>query len=182
MTQNTHNFADAAGRYALSLFEISKEEKVLEQVEQNILFVDSALKKSKDFKKFITNPCLSKIARLKVLEKLGSINNFNNFFTNFLKILVQNNRIFFVEKIVKDFKNILSNFRGELNAKVSMPTQVSSMQIKEIKSMLNTILKKKINLEFKHDPNLISGAKIQIGSVMVDDTAKAKFNKILKNL
>ena len=77
---------------------------------------------------------------------------------------------------------IRDSFRGELNAKVSMPTQVSSMQIKEIKSMLNTILKKKINLEFKHDPNLISGAKIQIGSVMVDDTAKAKFNKILKNL
>ena len=43
LTQNTRNFADAAGRYALSLFEISSEEKVLVQIEQNIKFIDLAL-------------------------------------------------------------------------------------------------------------------------------------------
>ena len=42
--------------------------------------------------------------------------------------------------------------------------------------------KKQVNLNFKHDPSLISGAKLQIGSLMVEDTAKAKFNKILNNL
>ena len=103
-------------------------------------------------------------------------------FVNFLKILVEKNRFFFLEKIVKDFKNILSDFRGELNAIVSMPTKMSDAQIKEIESMLNNVLKKKVNLDFKFDPSLISGAKLQIGSLMVDDTAKAKFNKILNNL
>ena len=83
---------------------------------------------------------------------------------------------------VKYFKDILSDFRGELNAIVSMPTKMSDAQIKEIESMLNNVLKKKVNLDFKFDPSLISGAKLQIGSLMVDDTAKAKFNKILNNL
>ena len=182
MTQNTRNFADAAGRYALSLFEISNEEKVLDQIEQNIKFIDIALNQSNDFKKFVKNPTLKKIDRLKVIEELGKKNNFNNLFVNFLKILVEKNRFFFLEKIVKDFKNILSDFRGELNAIVSMPTKMSDAQIKEIESMLNNVLKKKVNLDFKFDLSLISGAKLQIGSLMVDDTAKAKFNKILNNL
>ena len=69
-----------------------------------------------------------------------------------------------------------------MNAVVTMPTKVSESQIKEIKTMLNDIFKKQVNLNFKHDPSLISGAKFQIGSLMVDDTAKAKFNKILNNL
>ena len=60
LTQNTRNFADAAGRYALSLFEISSEEKVLVQIEQNIKFIDLALNQSDDFKKFVTNPTLKK--------------------------------------------------------------------------------------------------------------------------
>ena len=106
MTQNTHNFADAAGRYALSLFEISNEEKVLDQVEQNIKFIDLALNQSDDFKKFVTNPTLKKTDRANVIEELGKKNNFNNLFVNFLKILVEKNRFFFLEKIVKDFKNI----------------------------------------------------------------------------
>jgi len=182
LTQNTRNFADAAGRYALSLFEISNEEKVLDQIEQNIKFIDLALNQSDDFKKFVTNPTLKKIDRANVIEELGKKKNFNNLFVNFLKILVEKNRFFFLEKIVKDFKNILSDFRGELNAIVSMPTKMSDAQIKEIESMLNNVLKKKVNLDFKFDPSLISGAKLQIGSLMVDDTAKTKFNKILNNL
>ena len=63
-----------------------------------------------------------------------------------------------------------------------MPTKMSENQISEIEKMLNDILKKKVNLNFKLDQSLISGAKLQIGSLMVDDTAKAKFNKILNNL
>ena len=66
MKQNTRNFSDAAGRYALSLFEISKEKKILEEIELNIKFVDQALNKSEDFKKFVTNPTISKNDRLNV--------------------------------------------------------------------------------------------------------------------
>jgi len=182
LTQNTHHSSDAAGRYALSLFEISREENILEDVEKNIKFLNEALINSEDFRKFVTNPTLSKVDRLGVIEELGKKYNFNIFFINFLKILIDKHRIFFLEKIMKYFKDILCDFRNELNAVVTMPTKVSESQIKEIKTMLNDIFKKQVNLNFKHDPSLISGAKFQIGSLMVDDTAKAKFNKILNNL
>ena len=182
MTQNTYHFSDAAGRYALSLFEISREENILEDIEKNINFVDEALIKSEDFRKFVTNPTLSKVDRLGVIEELGKKYNFNIFFINFLKILIDKHRIFFLEKIMKYFKDILCDFRNELNAVVTMPTKVSESQIKEIKTILNDIFKKQVNLNFKYDPSLISGAKFQIGSLMVDDTAKAKFSKILNNL
>ena len=182
MTQNTHHFSDAAGRYALSLFEISREENALEDIEKNIKFLDEALIKSEDFKKFVKNPTLSKVDRLSVIVELGKKNNFNIFLINFLKILIEKQRIFFLEKIIKCFKDILCDFRDELNAVVTMPTNISDSQIREIETMLNNTLKKQVNLNFKHDPSLISGAKLQIGSLMVEDTAKAKFNKILNNL
>ena len=119
---------------------------------------------------------------MSVINELAKKNSFHNLFVNFLKVLVNKNRIFFLEKIVKKFKDVTSDYRGELNAVVSMPTKMSNSQIKEIENMLNETLKKKINLNFKFDPSLISGAKLQIGSLMVDDTAKSKFNKILNNL
>ena len=182
MTNNTHNFSDAAGRYALSLFEISKEKNILKEIELNIKFIDQALNKSEDFKKFVTNPTINKNNRLNVIEELGKKNNFNIFFINFLKILIEKHRFFFLEKIIKYFNDILCDFRGELNATVSIPSKMSEIQIKEIESMLNKVLKKKVNLDFKHDLSLISGAKLQIGSLMIDDTVKSKFNKILNNL
>ena len=53
MKQNTHHFSDAAGRYALSLFEISREENILEDIEKNIKFLDEALMKSEDLKNLL---------------------------------------------------------------------------------------------------------------------------------
>jgi len=182
LINNTHNFSDAAGRYALSLFEISKEKNILKEIELNIKFIDQALNKSEDFKKFVTNPTINKNNRLNVIEELGKKNNFNIFFINFLKILIEKHRFFFLEKIIKYFNDILCDFRGELNATVSMPSKMPEIEIKEIESMLNKVLKKKVNLDFKHDLSLISGAKLQIGSLMIDDTVKSKFNKILNNL
>ena len=107
MTQNTHHFSDAAGRYALSLFEISREENILEDIEKNVKFLDEALMKSEDFKKFVTNPTLSKVDRLGVMEELGKKYNFNIFFINFLKILIEKHRIFFLEKIIKIFQRYI---------------------------------------------------------------------------
>ena len=182
MTQSTQSFSDAAGRYALSLFELSKDEKIVEEIDANVTLIQKAIQSSQDFKNFINNPTLKKDERINVINILGKNYNLNNYFVNFLKILVEKNRIFFLEKILKDFKLILSDFRGEINAIVSMPTKISDAQVKDIEATLNSLLKKKINLDFKLDPSLISGAKLQIGSYMIDDTAKSKFNKILNNL
>jgi F-type H+-transporting ATPase subunit delta len=182
LTQSTQSFADAAGRYALSLFELSKDEKIVEEIDANVTLIQKAIQSSQDFKNFINNPTLKKDERINVINILGKNYSLNNYFVNFLKILVEKNRIFFLEKILKDFKLILSDFRGEINAIVSMPTKISDAQVKDIEATLNSLLKKKINLDFKLDPSLISGAKLQIGSYMIDDTAKSKFNKILNNL
>jgi len=182
LTQSTQSFSDAAGRYALSLFELSKDEKIVEEIDANVTLIQKAIQSSQDFKNFINNPTLKKDERINVINILGKNYNLNNYFVNFLKILVEKNRIFFLEKILKDFKLILSDFRGEINAIVSMPTKISDAQVKDIETTLNSLLKKKINLDFKLDPSLISGAKLQIGSYMIDDTAKSKFNKILNNL
>ncbi|MEK9545509.1 MAG: ATP synthase F1 subunit delta, partial [Pelagibacteraceae bacterium] len=169
MTQSTQSFADAAGRYALSLFELSKDEKIVEEIDANVTLIQKAIQSSEDFKNFINNPTLKKDERINVINILGKNYSLNNYLINFLKILVEKNRIFFLEKILKDFKLILSDFRGEINAIVSMPTKISDAQVKDIEATLNSLLKKKINLDFKLDPSLISGAKLQIGSYMIDD-------------
>ena len=42
--------------------------------------------------------------------------------------------------------------------------------------------KSSLNLEYKHDPDLIAGLIIQIGSIMIDTSVKTKLRKIEKNM
>ena len=101
LTQSTQSFADAAGRYALSLFELSKDEKIVEEIDANVTLIQKAIQSSQDFKNFINNPTLKKDERINVINILGKNYNLNNYFVNFLKILVEKNRIFFLEKILR---------------------------------------------------------------------------------
>ena len=42
--------------------------------------------------------------------------------------------------------------------------------------------KSKLNIDFKHDPELIAGLIIQVGSLMVDTSIKTKLKKLEKNM
>ena len=51
-----------------------------------------------------------------------------------------------------------------------------------IQNELSKDFKTKLNIEYIHDPNLIAGLIIQVGSIMIDTSIKTKLNKIEKSM
>ena len=56
------------------------------------------------------------------------------------------------------------------------------MRKKKIQSDLSKNFKSSLNLDYTHDPDLIAGLIIQIGSVMIDTSVKTKLKKLEKNM
>ena len=52
----------------------------------------------------------------------------------------------------------------------------------KINDELSKDFKSQLNIDYKHDPDLIAGLIIQIGSVMVDTSIKTKLKKLEKNM
>ena len=52
----------------------------------------------------------------------------------------------------------------------------------DIAKKLDDILKKKINISFSVDPSLLVGSILQIGSTMIDTSAKTRLNNFKSNL
>lgn len=137
---------------------------------------------SVDFKKFVVNPTIQKQARLKIIEFLATKLNFNKIFINFLKLINEKGRFFFLEKIIKDFFSILSINKGEVIADLIIANEITEDKKNEIKKELSQLYKKDIKLNFSIDESLISGSILKVGSKMIDNSAKSKFNRILNNI
>ncbi|MGA0790380.1 MAG: ATP synthase F1 subunit delta [Pelagibacteraceae bacterium] len=182
MENQSNSFSDTTGRYAKSIFQFSQEKGILNEVENDFIKINDCFKNSQDFKKFVTNPTVKKTARLKIIENLSQKLNFNIFFTNFLKLINEKGRFFFLERIVKDFFSILSINKGEIIAELIMANEISDEKKEEIKKDLSNIYKKDIKLNFIIDESLITGSILKVGSKMIDNSAKSKFNKILNNI
>ena len=100
----------------------------------------------------------------------------------FLSFLAFKNRLFFLEKIINSFLNLLSKNKGELKANLISSKELSLEEQKKIQKELSKDFKSQLIIDYKHDPSLIGGLIIQVGSVMIDTSIKNKLKKIEKNM
>ena len=168
--------------YALALYELSRENSELDKVEDGMKSLNKLLKASFDFKEIISSPIVSKEEKRNVLFSIAEKNNFSKTLKNFLGFIAIKNRLFFLDKIINSFLNLVSNNKGELKAKLISSKKLSLEEQKKIKSELSKDFKSPLDIDYEYDPDLIAGLIIQVGSVMVDTSIKTKLKKLEKNM
>ena len=92
------------------------------------------------------------------------------------------NRLFFIKQIIESFLNLVSRDKGELRAKLLSPKKLSNGELEKIKTELSKDFQSPIKIDYIHDPDLIGGLIIQVGSVMVDTSIKSKLVQLEKKM
>ena len=178
LSKDTGFSITSAERYSLALFELSEENNLLSQIEDQSSSILNLIDQSEDFSNLIKDPTTSQEDLLKVINTIAEDNKFESLFKNFLSFLFQKRRFFFIERILKSFIEICSRKRGELKAELKSAKQLSNEEISKITEELTKNFSSKIKLNYKHDESLIGGLVVQVGSTMVDNSIKNKLQQI----
>jgi len=168
--------------YALALYELAKENSELNKVEDEMHGIKALLSKSSDFKEMILNPTVTKEEKNKVIIEMANQYNFCQTLKKFLSFLTSKNRLFFLNQIIDSFSNLVSSSKGELKAKLLSAKELSKTELEKICSELSKDFQSPIKIDYKHDPDLIGGLVIQVGSVMVDTSIKSKLKQLQKSM
>ena len=145
--------------------------------ENNIKNFAALLKNSSEIKNFIHNPTQSKENQNNVIKLLADKLNFSKSLKNFMFLLVEKRRIFFVEKIIDSFLRLCSQKRGEVKASLISSKELSEAELDSISKELSSSTSSTIKLNYEVDKELIGGLKLQLGSFMIDTSIKNKLNK-----
>lgn len=178
LSKDTGFSITSAERYSLALFELSEENNLLSQIEDQSSSILNLIEQSEDFSNLIKDPTTSQEDLLKVINTISENNKFESLFKNFLSFLIQKRRFFFIERILKSFIEICSRKRGELKAELKSAKELSNEEIGKITEELTKNFSSKIKLNYKHDESLIGGLVVQVGSTMVDTSIKNKLQQI----
>ena len=168
--------------YAVALYELSKENSELDKVEDEMKSLNKLLNESSDFKDIILNPIIRKEDKQKVIFAIADRNNFSKILKKFIGFIAIKNRLFFLDKIIDSFLNLVSNKKGELKARLISSKKLSIEEQKKIQNELSKDFKSTLSIDYQYDPNLIAGLIIQVGSIMVDSSIKTKLKKLEKNM
>ena len=168
--------------YAVALYELSKENSELNDSEKIMKSLKNLLNDSTDFQEMVLSPTITKEDKENVINSIANKNNFSETFKKFLGFVTTKNRLFYLDKIIESFLNLISNNKGELKASLISSKKLSIEEQDKIKNELSKDFKSQLNINYKYDPSLIAGLIIQIGSVMIDTSIKTKLKRLEKNM
>jgi F-type H+-transporting ATPase subunit delta len=170
--------ASLGGRYALALFELARDAKAIDQVEQSLAAVRDALTQSADFKMLTNDPVVSRGAASKAVLAVAAELNVDPTTRSFLGVLAENRRLAQLPQIIRAFRQLASRYRGEINAEVTSAHPLSDDQVVELKQQLRARVGSEVSVDLAVDPALLGGLVVRIGSQMIDSSIRTRLNAL----
>ena len=172
--------SEISQRYALALYDLSKEKNQTEEFVSNMTTFMKIFNSNKDLRNFVKNPTYSIENQKIIFNKILSLMNFNKLVKNFFLILIIKKRIFFLDQIIEEFLKLISIKRGEISGSLISPKEIDKKTVEDIEREISANIKRSIKLKSKIDESLIGGIIVQIGSLMIDTSIKNKLQKYKK--
>jgi F-type H+-transporting ATPase subunit delta len=167
-----------SGRYATALFELARDEKSIDAVKADLDRFDALLGESADLKRLVRSPVFSADTQLKALIAVLDRAGITGIAANFLKVLTRNRRLFAITDVIRAFRALVANFKGEASADVTVAERLSDRNLDALKTALKSVTGKDVALNVKVDPSIIGGLVVKLGSRMVDSSLRTKLNSI----
>ncbi len=166
--------------YARAVFELARENNDLDGW-------SAALNTARDLLadgqvvKFLANPTLSEQQKLEFLTGLlGSVDSAsilsggNEQGVNFLRLLLEYGRVDVLPEIAEHFEALKAQIENTVDVTVTSAVPMSDAQQASIAAALKERLGRNINLTTEIDKDLIGGAVIRAGDVVIDGSLRTR--------
>ena len=173
---------ETSERYALALFELVNENSEVDAVEASIIFLLETFKKNPEFQSFLKNPTYQQEAQSKIFIEISKILKLNKTLQNFLQLIISKRRIYFLDKILEKFVKLNLKRKGNIEALLISSKDLSQDERNNINQEISKAIKSNINFTYKTDKSLISGVKIQLGSLLIDTSVSNKLKRIKQTM
>ncbi len=165
--------------YAQAIFELAREGGALGPWSAS-LSVAGQLLGDKSLVEYLGNPGFNDQQRLEFLaglfQKAGAqlLGGGDERGSNFLKLLLENRRVAVLPEIAAHYEALKARIENSVEAVVTSATALTDSQLGEIVGALTERLGCDVKVATEIDENLIGGAVIRAGDVVIDGSLRAR--------
>lgn len=169
-----------SNRYALSLFELAKEEDAVESYQKDMLKVQEVFH-DESFVQFFSHVALADEVKNEVMKKAfqGQV---QDYVYHFLMLLIQKRRMKYIRGICQDFQSLCYEYFGIKVGKVYSVYQLNEIEMEKIEKAMSLKEGMKVKLSCVVDERLIGGIKVVIDNHVYDDSLSYKLESLRQEL
>lgn len=171
----------SAARYAQGLFDLALERQKTDNWQKQMRLVKKVFKQDESFKSFFMNYQISKDDKKVVLRQAFGA-SIDKEVLNFLCLLVDKHRLKEIVMIAKNFNTLCNEAKGIKEGIVYSTFELKEEDVKRLENALSTKLQAQVELENQIDDKLISGIKVVIDDMVMDDSMRYKIDTLKETL
>ena len=166
--------------YAVAAFELAREKNELAKWSDMLGFA-AVVVADETMQDYIGNPAVEQetLTRL-MLEVCGE--QLNELGKNFIKVLVANKRLDVLPEIVVLYNELRADAEKTIEAEVISAFPLSDAQQSMLIEGLKKRLGREVNLISKVDENLLGGAIVRAGDLIIDGSVSGQLDKLATEL
>ena len=170
-------------RYALTLLKVAEEDQSLQQVAEDMKFVEQLYAESKDFKVLITDPTIKKSEQQKLLHEVMEEANFATASRRVIELLSENKRLNSLNDMAKRYKEYMLAKEKREVVKVVSATALNDQEKDEVEAALRDYdTSKKYELSYDVDASILGGVQLYFPTAFMDLSLRSRLEKIRDEL
>jgi F-type H+-transporting ATPase subunit delta len=171
-----------ARRYASALADVVLQRGEAREVQQELRTWADMLQSNANLREVFANPTIALDQKRGVLKRLIEIAKPRPTTVNFLKLLLQNQRLPELDQINRRFASVLDDRAGMIAAQVTTARPVKPETQHTLETKLRNLTGKNVRIEFDTDPDMIGGLVTRIGSTIYDGSVRNQLQQIKEKM
>jgi F-type H+-transporting ATPase subunit delta len=166
--------------YARSLFEVGKEQGLLDPIHEQLGQFADALNDNRDVAIFFFSPYFATNEKKAGLERM--ISGAEPFFMNFLEALLERHRMPAIFRIRVAYEQMWEEENRLLPVQVTSAVELDEQTVNSIGERIGQQTGRKIELSSEVDDSIIGGIVLRVGNVILDASIRNRLEQLRKQV
>lgn len=167
-----------ARRYAKALVQLGSEGGLIDRFREELAAADRLFAGNAELRAAFANPAITLDQKKGIMKGLVEKAQSSELVANFLMLLVDKNRVAFLDQIVQTYEKLADEHTGVIRPAIKTAFALDESQVAAIQGALEKSTGKRVLPKVVVDATLMGGIVTQIGDTAFDSSVKTQLKQI----
>jgi F-type H+-transporting ATPase subunit delta len=166
--------------YARALFEVARDNDVLDRVHDELGEFADALDESRELQLFLFSPYFSSEEKKDGITRI--VSDADERLVNFLQLLAERHRMPALFRIRRSFDSMWAEENKLLPVTVTSAVELDESLVQDIGKSIEDQAGRRVELSSKVDPDVLGGLQVRVGNMVLDATVRNRLEQLRKQV
>jgi F-type H+-transporting ATPase subunit delta len=166
--------------YGRALFEVARDNGVLDRVHDELGQFADALAENRDLQVFLFSPYFSSEEKKDGVTRI--VTDADERLVNFLQLLAERHRMPVLFRIRRSFDSMWADENRLLPVTVTSAVELDEGLVQDIGKRIEEQTGRKVELSSNVDPDVLGGLQVRVGNMVLDATVRNRLEQLRKQV